>query len=466
MALLGALYAYGLASSGLIGPDEPRYAAIGAEMAHSGDWITPRLWGSPWFEKPPLLYWMTALGTLAGLGPEMAPRLPVALAGWAFLVLFYIVLTREFGPTEALYATAVLGASAGWIAYSFVAVTDVPMAATLCAALLLCLRYLRGDSAGWVTPVAAGALLGLSVLAKALVPLVLFAPMLWPLRKNWRAIALIGGSCFLVAAPWYLLCTLRHGSGFLMDLFWRHHFERFVSDVLHHVRPWWFYIPVLIGGVFPWTPLMFLLRPRVLRDARLKFLAVWLALAFVFFSASQNKLPGYMLPLLPPLSVLLGVALAWARHTRIPLFCSAMLVASTPVIVKLLPEALANGLSRSRVQTDSLWWTIPFVAMAMLCLTLELKSRRTEALLVALGSIFLATVYVKAQSLPLIDEAVSVRPFYRQHANWLEGLCLAEVHRDGAYGLAYYAGRSFPLCAKEYVGPKIMGVDKRLILLD
>src|SRR6516162_506563 len=76
--LVGFLYLYGLSATGLLGPDEPRYAAVGREMARSGDWVTPRLWGDPWFEKPPLLYWMAAAGFLLGLGPEMAPRLPVA----------------------------------------------------------------------------------------------------------------------------------------------------------------------------------------------------------------------------------------------------------------------------------------------------------------------------------------------------------------------------------------------------
>ncbi|HSW51218.1 MAG TPA: hypothetical protein VLH09_13630, partial [Bryobacteraceae bacterium] len=73
------VYFYGLTGAGLIGPDEPRYASIGREMARSGDWVTPRLWGDPWFEKPPLLYWMTASATRLGLGDDLAPRLPVAL---------------------------------------------------------------------------------------------------------------------------------------------------------------------------------------------------------------------------------------------------------------------------------------------------------------------------------------------------------------------------------------------------
>src|SRR5580692_12637102 len=86
------LYFLGLARTGLLGPDEPRYAAIGRAMAATGDWVTPRLWGSPWFEKPALLYWMTAASSKLGLGPDLAPRLPVATVSIAFLIYFFLVL--------------------------------------------------------------------------------------------------------------------------------------------------------------------------------------------------------------------------------------------------------------------------------------------------------------------------------------------------------------------------------------
>src|SRR5581483_8200537 len=106
-AVLFFLYIFGLTRAGLLGPDEPRYAAIGQAMAQTGDWITPRLWGLAWFEKPALLYWMTAIGFKAGLGPELAPRLPVALASIAFLIYFFFILRREFGLPTAYYGNAI-----------------------------------------------------------------------------------------------------------------------------------------------------------------------------------------------------------------------------------------------------------------------------------------------------------------------------------------------------------------------
>src|SRR5262245_24161082 len=87
-AAMWVLYLYGLARMGLVSPDEPRYAAIGRQMARSGDWVTPQLWGEPWFEKPALIYWMSGAGFRLGLGDEMAPRLPVALLSIAFLIFY------------------------------------------------------------------------------------------------------------------------------------------------------------------------------------------------------------------------------------------------------------------------------------------------------------------------------------------------------------------------------------------
>src|SRR5215831_9929640 len=113
--LIYFLYFFHLTATGMLGPDEPRYAAIGREMARSGDWVTPRLWGEPWFEKPPLIYWMTAVAFRLGLGEDLAPRLPVAIVSVAFLVLFFRLLRRDFGVEPAFFASAILATTAGWI---------------------------------------------------------------------------------------------------------------------------------------------------------------------------------------------------------------------------------------------------------------------------------------------------------------------------------------------------------------
>src|SRR5438309_9623251 len=125
---------------GLVSKDEPRYADIGRAMAQTGDWITPRLSGTPWFEKPPLLYWLTAVGFKAGLGPELAPRLPVALLSLAFLIFFWRKVRTLWDEPTANYSAAILATTGGWLAFSRVSVTDLPLAATFTMAVLFALE--------------------------------------------------------------------------------------------------------------------------------------------------------------------------------------------------------------------------------------------------------------------------------------------------------------------------------------
>src|ERR1041384_2327330 len=146
IALAWLIY-FPLNSVGLVGPDEPRYASIAREMARSGDWITPRLWGEPWFEKSPLLYWMTGPAFRLGLSPDLAARLPISLAAVAFLVFYWWILNREFGCRAAWFSTLILGTSVGWVFFSQVGVPDLLLSATFSAAMLLALPWIeRGET--------------------------------------------------------------------------------------------------------------------------------------------------------------------------------------------------------------------------------------------------------------------------------------------------------------------------------
>lgn len=463
LLVLAVVYFDGLTRTGMLGPDEPRYASIGRAMAQSGDWVTPKLNGAPWFEKPPLVYWTTALATKAGLGPEAAPRLPVALLGFGFVLCFYFLVRQEFGPTEALYATAVLGTSAGWLTYSYVAVMDLPMSAFFCAALLLTFQWVSGGDGSPARALSVGALLGLAVLAKGLVPLVLFAPVVWPMRRKIGHLALIAGACLLVAAPWYVECAFRNGMPFLHEFFWKHHFERFSNDSLQHVRPFWFYVPVVLGAVFPWTPLALLIRRGLFRDSRLRFTGIWLIYAMVFFSASRNKLPGYLIPLLPAASLILGLALGWARRTRIPLFIAGLVLAVAPVVSAMLPGALSVGLSRAPWLGADLSWAAVFAVLALGPLLLEIRGWRTEALAVAAVVAAGAFLYVKHTALPPTD---TVRVFFRDHEAALGGACLDDVDRDSRYILEYYAGHELPVCESDDDTVRISEVGSRLTLVE
>ncbi len=415
------LYLLALGGVGFLGPDEPRYASIGREMARSGDLITPRLDGQPWFEKPPLLYWMVAAGRLVRLPDEWAARLPVALASLVFLIFFFRVVAQEFSERTAIAASAILSTSVGWLAYSFAALTDLPMSAALVAALLLAVFETRRKRAHL-----AGALLGISVLAKGLVPLVLFAPAL--LVARGKRGALIAG-CVLVAAPWYTLCWVRNGSAFWNDFFWKQHVERFFSSSLQHVQPPWYYIPVILAGLFPWTPLAALLvRGKTYDDARVRFLVGWLVFGLLFFSVAQNKLPGYVLPLMPALAIVLAVALEAATGREWWVAACGLLLVALPSIAAALPDALLAGAGKAQFVFRP---ALPFVAVAAVAWWLAHKDKPSAAALTVALAVVAGSVYVKRTTFPELEERVSVRAFWR----------------GNQYGLNYYAGQALPECA-------------------
>lgn len=431
------LYFYGLSAVGLLGPDEPRYAFIGRDMAASGDWVTPRLWGEPWFEKPALLYWMTGASFRAGLGDDLAPRLPVALASVAFLIFYYVQLRREFGDAAAATATAILGTSAGWLAYSQIGVTDLPMSAAFAASMLVAMRWLRSGARREL--ILAGILLGVAVLAKGLVPLALAAPLAWAGHKRRRDLWMLAAGCLACALPWYAAVTARHGGAFLDEFFLKHHFGRYTADALQHVQPFWFYVPVLAGALLPWSPLLALLfRRDDLRDSRRLLLFLWVVWGFLFFSLSRNKLPGYLLPLVPGAAALIGVRLLEAgTAVRWLLGASAGLLASVFWIARILPDALAQGLFDARGQFPA---AAVFLGLALGAAAWYFagRSRSAAVAFIAIAAT-VAVVYIKVRTYPALDQ-ITARP----HA---ERNCVpAGTSRSLEYGLYFYAGRKLPAC--------------------
>jgi 4-amino-4-deoxy-L-arabinose transferase-like glycosyltransferase len=437
--LIYFLYFFHLTTAGMLGPDEPRYASIGREMARSGDWITPRLWGEPWFEKPALLYWMTGIAFRLGLGEDLAPRLPVAVVSVAFLAAFCGLLRRDFGNRAAGFATAILGTCAGWVGLSHAGVTDVPMAAAFSLAALLSLRWIHKGDRNQLS--CAAAALGFAVMAKGAVPLVLILPVLWCGRRRWRDLLYpaVWAPFLLVAGPWYLACFLRNGQVFLDQFFWRHHVERFVSDSLQHSQPFWFYLPVLLAGIFPWIALL----PLIFR-AKAGALLLVAGFGFFFFSVSQNKLPEYLLPLLPSVAALMGIGLAGletAVANRL-LAATAGLAGLAPMAAGILPQALAEGITKSHF-SSSIWiWFFP----AVLCLAMAAFKPRFAMALVVVTAV-LGVVYLEVVSLPMIDEAVSARPVWRQIKDRRDQVCIEKVHRRYRYGLNYYSVTPLPDCS-------------------
>ena len=447
LAGLAVVMLDGLGAVGLLGPDEPRYASIGREMARSGDWITPRLWGSPWFEKPPLLYWLIALGHVFGLGDDLAPRVPVALFSLAFVAVQFRLLDRLYGERIAWMATLLLSTTAGWSAYSQIGVTDLPLAAAFSCALLLGALWLASGSRAALF--AAAGCLALAVLAKGLVPLVLALPLLWFARRRWRELAAPAGLFVLIAAPWFCAMLALHGRPFFDEFFVRHHLARFATSQLMHVQPFWFYLPVLIGGLFPWPVMLSLLGRACWREERLRLPAATFAFGLLFFSLSSNKLPGYVLPLLPQLALLVAAGADAEKRLGRSLVITALLVALCPVVVTVLPESLLYGLRRA--DPGELHWEYvalmaPFAAAAW---WLERHGRRLTAFALVAALAGGGLWFVKRSAAPVLEELVSPRALWRRVEARAGETCVESLHRNWRYGLNYYSGMPLPDCGQE-----------------
>jgi 4-amino-4-deoxy-L-arabinose transferase-like glycosyltransferase len=397
-ALLALPYLYYLSEPGVLGPDEARYAAIGQQMVASGDWITPVLWGEAWFEKPPLLYWLIASGTSLGLPDEWAIRLPVTVLALALPLLL---------PTwEAALA---LGTSFGWLALGQVAVTDIPLSVCFHLWLLLTLRQ---------KPWLAGVFLGLAVLAKGLVPLVLAIPVAILYWRQWRHWV----SAVAVSLPWYLLCYARNGQAFVDEFLIKHHVGRFFSPELQHVQPFWFYLPVLLFLFLPWWPAL-LQRNFNAEERPYLYTVLW---GFTFFSLSTNKLPTYLLPLLPSLATL-----AAARIQPLHYRSAAILYALLPAFGPWVAPALAHGLSKA----TSFDLNYPLFALVVAAGGVAHRWPKQAFL----GSFILSVLLLKNTVYPSLAGTVTAKNRVK--------VCVPEGSSRGyRYSLYYYAGREVPDC--------------------
>ncbi len=446
------LYFSGISNFGLIGPDEPRYASIGREMAVSGDWITPRLWGSPWFEKPALLYWIIGGAFRFGLGPDVAPRLPVALLSIAFLILYFLWARREFNPFVGAVSACLLATSAMWFSYSHAAVTDIPLTVTFAGAVMFLLPAVEGRPvrSGW-----AAALLGLAVLAKGLLPLVLILPFFWFARRHWRvwlksaAIPIF----LLVAMPWYIACTWRNGPAFLEVFFLRHQFGRFSSDTLQHVQPFWFYIPWMLAALFPSVLLAAFACSRVIyRDRRRRFLLAVVLFGIVFFSASRNKLPGYLLPLLPFACLLIASGLdaareLWPKPLAVTTAASMLLIPGFALAGGLLPLALGTGLRDAfPVDLITAGRVADVIPLAIVAAIASLFLTRERALILWFALVSCGWAYIEYAALPWVDRTGSARSVWQSLPDPKSQFCVGSVSRTWRYGLNYYSVIPLPDC--------------------
>jgi 4-amino-4-deoxy-L-arabinose transferase-like glycosyltransferase len=318
---------------GFVGPDEPRYAWIARDMAETGDWVTPRLYGRPWFEKPPLLYWGGAIffKLLGEDYPEVAARLPSAISALLATLALAWLAWRTYGEECARWLLLLLPTSVGMIGFSHACATDMPFTgmltfALVCAAVILGLVPPNDNTpilprAPWLALLLFGFFLGLAVLAKGPAALILSggAVFFWALfTKRWRDAfrlfhpAAIVSFC-VTAVPWYIVCARRNPDFFRIFII-EHNFKRYLTPEFQHIQPFWFYIPVLLLAFLPWTLLLLFIGFAGLRQFwRARRVGVvsglalsWSVFCLLFFTASKSKLPGYILPAIPAVALLLA----------------------------------------------------------------------------------------------------------------------------------------------------------------
>jgi 4-amino-4-deoxy-L-arabinose transferase-like glycosyltransferase len=363
--LLGVLFGFMLGSRPLSVPDEGRYSEIPREMVASGDYLTPRLDGVKYFEKPVLFYWLQAASIrLFGLS-EWSLRLWPALFALGGCLAVYGAGRRLFGRRTGLIAAAVLATSLLYYALSRMVILDMPVSVLITASLLAFLLGVHeppGRSRRlylWLFFACAA----LATLTKGLIGVVIPAMVVgsWiALLGRWSLLKALYlpsglGLFLLVAAPWHILVG-RTNPEFFHFYFVHEHLLRYLTTVHHRDQPGWYYVPVLLLGLFPWTAFLvqavrYSLAPRWRERQDYQgplFLLLWAGLVFAFFSAAGSKMAPYILPALPPLAILVGRYLAAAWDGRDPggmragyrlLLVSSLLLAAGLAALPYLPGA-------------------------------------------------------------------------------------------------------------------------------
>jgi 4-amino-4-deoxy-L-arabinose transferase-like glycosyltransferase len=313
---------YTLVPRTLVPSDEGRYAEMAREMVVTGDWITPRLNGIKYFEKPPLQTWMNALTFEAfGFG-EWQARLWTGLSGFIGVLLVAYTGRRMFNQRVGFYAGTVLATSFLWSAASHFNTLDMGLSAMMTLALCSLLLAQRDQATprerrNWMLACWAG--MALAVLSKGLIGIVLpgavlvlytFSSRDWAI---WKRLHLGWGLLlfFAITVPWFVLVSLKNPE-FPRFFFIHEHFERFTSKVHHRTGPIWYFIPILLLGMLPWLGVLAQSFWRARREpAGMQFkprrlLLIWAGFIFFFFSISGSKLPSYIIPICPALALLVA----------------------------------------------------------------------------------------------------------------------------------------------------------------
>ncbi|MEQ1904926.1 MAG: glycosyltransferase family 39 protein [Pirellulaceae bacterium] len=306
----------------LFEPDEARNAQLAMNIVESGEWLSLQLADRPYWDKPPLVAWLTATAYQTFGISEWATRLPGNLAGLC-TVLMMFGLGRKVVPTMAAWCGAIcLVLSAGFVAGTRYVTMDSMLTCTVFLALISYYLACARDRFHWNWWMVLGVALGLGFLTKGPVIVVLTIPVIFahrflsgratrPSLKQW---GLLGAIMALIAGPWFLAMSIVHPD-FLIYFFWKHNVVRF-AEAFNHREPWWYYAPVLVIAMYPAVYLLPVLGNwlwfngpdwRKNRSSITGYLSLTIVWIVGFFSLSEAKLPTYILPAFPAICLLLGV---------------------------------------------------------------------------------------------------------------------------------------------------------------
>ena len=512
LLLYGLVPFFGGDQLGLVGADEPRYAQISREMlaAHSaachevnakvfprslrpadlrhsfhclaGGTITPVLYGQPWLEKPALYYWR-AMGFFKEFGvSDWAARLPSTSGAFVLIILIFLHM-RRFRPGGHLDAALITASSVAIVSFSRGASTDMQLAAPFCIGMLGWYAWYETGKKFWLFDLyffGAAATLAKGPVAPflALIIILLFAG----LRREWsllrRTIWLPGVLLYLaMVLPWYIAVQKRNPT-FYKLFFLEHNLERFATNRYQHHQPFWYYIAILLIGLMPWTaiairalvdsiavsiaewkvrhnPQRYLGHSRA-GDAFPEFLVLWALFPILFFSFSGSKLPGYILPSIPPLTILTADYLNRVRRQGLPkwlLWSHAGVCATLVFVLTLAPQHMKY----ETLVPSAQWLTIAGVAAVAFGMAVFLIVRRwgivqicTATLLPVIAMlIFLLGFHGRD-----LDLNYSARPLAQEierQAPGLRPLAIEGVRRDMDYGLAFYRNEPLIHYSKEGV---------------
>jgi 4-amino-4-deoxy-L-arabinose transferase-like glycosyltransferase len=444
-------------------------------MVDSGDWVTPRLNGETWFEKPILYYWGAA-AAISVFGPsERSARMPSAIALFLAGSALAVLAGRTYGLTSALALAFMLPSMLATIGFARGASTDAVFSAMLTLAFVAGARVAEIIAAerigfagvgrsrerlGWLG--AWGAALGFAVLAKGPAALLLAGGSiaLWALvmrRWNWAltfAHPMAVAAFALVALPWYVLCALRNPD-FVRVFLVEHNVQRFLTPVFAHEQPWWYFGAVLTVGLVPWTTILV----PTLRDtwseisnrrAPVTVLAIcWVLVPFLFFTASRSKLPGYILPIFPPLVMLMARSLTSRLEApdrgRLLLASTGGLLLVVAGLISALTLQLVPARLATPIATLGLASTWPLAIGAAGLGIVLLAIRRHSWLALGLTSTVMAilAIGVNGRIVPAIDPHLSSRAAAEaaRHAAGNGSIFEFGLQRNTKFGLDYYLQR-------------------------